>query len=77
MSLSRIISSVVAIALALALIILGGWYFTLGMGLLVFLGQQEYFRMVQAKGLAPAVKSTLIVSQLLLIIAGNGGAGDD
>ncbi len=69
MSLSRIISGVVAIALALTLIVLGGWYFTLGMGILVFLGQQEYFRMVQAKGLAPAVKSTLVVSQLLLVIA--------
>ncbi|MEB3226512.1 MAG: phosphatidate cytidylyltransferase [Synechococcus sp.] len=69
MSLSRITSAVVAIAIALTLIVLGGWYFTLGMGILVFLGQQEYFRMVRAKGLAPAVKSTLIVSQLLLVIA--------
>ncbi|MBV5260200.1 phosphatidate cytidylyltransferase [Synechococcus moorigangaii CMS01] len=69
MSLSRIISGVVAIAIALTLIVLGGWYFTCGMGILVFLGQQEYFRMVRAKGLAPAVKSTLVVSQLLLIIA--------
>ncbi|AFY40313.1 phosphatidate cytidylyltransferase [[Leptolyngbya] sp. PCC 7376] len=69
MSLSRIISGVVAIAIALSLIILGGWYFTAGMAILVFLGQQEYFRMVRAKGLEPAAKSTLIVSQLLLIIS--------
>ncbi len=69
MSLSRIVSGIVAIAIALALIVLGGWYFTLGMGVLVFLGQQEYFRMVRAKGLAPAAKSTLVVSQLLLITA--------
>lgn len=69
MSLSRIISGVVAIAIALALIILGGWYFTIGMGILVFLGQQEYFRMVQAKGLEPAVKTTLIISQILLVIS--------
>lgn len=69
MSLSRIISGVVAIALALTLIVLGGWYFTMGMGILVFLGQQEYFRMVTAKGLAPAAKITLIISQLLLIIS--------
>ena len=69
MSWTRIISGIVAITLALAMVIVGGWYFTLGIGAMVFLGQLEYFRLVRAKGIAPAAKSTLVVSQLLLITA--------
>ncbi|MGL4879979.1 MAG: phosphatidate cytidylyltransferase, partial [Waterburya sp.] len=67
MSLSRLFSGVVAIALALGMIILGGWYFTFGIGILIVLAQLEYFRLVRAKGVEPAAKMTLIVSQLLLI----------
>ncbi|MEB3252406.1 MAG: phosphatidate cytidylyltransferase [Cyanobacteriota bacterium] len=66
---SRITSAVVAIAVALTMIILGGWYFTLGFGVIVFLGQLEIFRLVQAKGILPAAKTTLVVSQLILISA--------
>jgi phosphatidate cytidylyltransferase len=69
MSLIRIFSAIVAIAIALGMIILGGWYFTFGIGILVFLGQLEYFRLVRAKGIEPAAKTTLVVSQLLLITA--------
>jgi phosphatidate cytidylyltransferase len=65
----RIISGTVAIALALGMIILGGWYFTLGIGVLIVLAQLEYFRLVRAKGINPATKITLVVSQLLLITA--------
>ena len=46
---TRIISAVVAIIFALIILILGGWYFTLGIAILVFLGLQEYFRMVEQK----------------------------
>ncbi|MCC0176236.1 phosphatidate cytidylyltransferase [Waterburya agarophytonicola K14] len=67
MPLSRIVSAVIAIALALGMIILGGWYFTFGIGILMVLAQLEYFRLVRAKGVEPAAKTTLIVSQLLLI----------
>ncbi|MGD2180463.1 phosphatidate cytidylyltransferase [Lusitaniella coriacea] len=69
MPLSRILSGIVAIVLALGMIVMGGWYFTLGFMIIVFLGQQEYFRLVKAKGIEPAAKTTLIVSQLLLIAA--------
>lgn len=65
----RIVSAIVAIFLALAMIVVGGWYFTLGIGAIVFLGQKEYFQLVRAKGIAPAAKTTLVVSQLLLITA--------
>ncbi|MBE9123566.1 phosphatidate cytidylyltransferase [Tychonema sp. LEGE 07199] len=66
---SRIFSGIVAIALALGMIIMGGWYFTLGFGVIVYLGQLEYFQLARAKGIAPAAKTTLAVSQGLLITA--------
>jgi phosphatidate cytidylyltransferase len=65
----RIGSGVVAIVLALLMLILGGWYFTLAIGLLVVLGQLEYFRMVRAKGMLPAVKTTMLVSQVLVLMS--------
>jgi phosphatidate cytidylyltransferase len=69
MSLSRIISAIVAIIIALGMILLGGWYFTVCFGVIVYLGQLELFQLVQAKGIAPAAKTTLVVSQLFLIMA--------
>ena len=65
----RIASGIVAIAIALSLIILGGWYFTIGFGVIVYLGQLEVFDLVRAKGINPAAKTTLIVSQVLLVTA--------
>jgi phosphatidate cytidylyltransferase len=65
----RILSGIVAIVLALGMIILGGWYFTVGFGIIVYLGQLEYFQLARAKGIAPAGKTTLVVSQILLITA--------
>ncbi|MBE9178988.1 phosphatidate cytidylyltransferase [Oculatella sp. LEGE 06141] len=69
MPLPRILSSIVAIALALGMITLGGWYFTIGFGIIIYLGQQEYFQLARAKGMAPAGKTTLVVSQILLVIS--------
>ncbi len=46
---------------------LGGWYFTIALALLVYLGQLEYFRMVAAKGMLPAVKTTMVLSQMLML----------
>ncbi len=66
---SRIFSGIIAIALALTATILGGWYFTFMFAAIVFLGQLEYFQLVRATGIAPATKTTLAVSQALLIIA--------
>lgn len=65
----RIVSAVIAIAIALVAIIVGGWYFTLTIGVIVFLGQREYFQLVHAKGIVPAAKTTLTLSQLLLLVA--------
>ncbi len=69
MAWTRIISAVIAIALALSIVVVGGWYFTLGICVLVFLAQLEYFRLVRAKGIAPASKTTLVVSQVLVLTA--------
>ncbi len=66
---SRILSGLVAIPLALSMILLGGWYFTIFFGIIIFLGQQEYFQLVRAKGIAPAGKTTLVVSQILLVVS--------
>jgi phosphatidate cytidylyltransferase len=66
---TRIVSAIVAILLAFGLLVLGGWYFTFAIGLVVFLGQREYFQLVRAKGIEPAAKTTLVLSQLLLITA--------
>ena len=65
----RIASGIVAIAIALSLIVLGGWYFTIGFGIIVYLGQLEVFELVKAKGINPAIRTTLIVSQVLLVTA--------
>lgn len=69
MSWSRLISAIVAIIVALAAIALGGWYFILFFGAIVFLGQREYFNLVRAKGILPAAKTTFVLSQLLLLAA--------
>lgn len=69
MSWSRIISGFVAIALAMTMILFGGWWFTLGMGIIVYLGQLEYFQLARAKGISPAAKTTLALSQVMLVVA--------
>ena len=66
---TRIASGIVAIILALGTTILGGWYFTAGLSILVYLAQLEYFQLVRAKGILPAGKTTIIVSQALLIFS--------
>ncbi|MCL1470141.1 phosphatidate cytidylyltransferase [Argonema antarcticum] len=66
---SRILSGIVAIILALGMTLLGGWYFTLCFGIIVYLGQLEYFQLARAKGIEPAGKTTLVVSQILLVVA--------
>ncbi|BAY28437.1 phosphatidate cytidylyltransferase [Nostoc carneum NIES-2107] len=74
---SRIISGIVAIALALLATLLGGWYFTIVIAVVVFLGQQEYFNLVRARGIAPAAKTTMSVSLILLAICTlDGGLAD-
>lgn len=46
---------------------LGGWWFTVAVGVIVHLGLLEFFRMAQFKGIRPAAKTTLVAVQLLLV----------
>jgi phosphatidate cytidylyltransferase len=69
MPLPRILSAIIAIVLALGMIVLGGSYFTACFGVIVYLGLQEYFGLVRATGIAPAAKTTIVVSLVLLITA--------
>lgn len=74
---SRIISGIIAIALALVAVLLGSWYFTIMIAVVVFLGQQEYFNLVRARGIVPAAKTTIFLSELLLLICTvNGDLAD-
>ncbi len=69
MSWKRFLSAIVAIALALGMLVLGSWYLTLGLGILVFLGLEEYFELARAKGMRPAWKTIHVVCQMLLVTA--------
>ena len=69
MSTSRILSAIVAIILALGMILLGGWFFTLSFSVIVYLGLQEYFELTRTKGIAPASRTTILASIVLLILA--------
>jgi phosphatidate cytidylyltransferase len=69
MSTTRLISAIVALIVALGILFLGSWYFTIGLCVAVYLGQQEYFQLVLAKDIRPAVKTTLFISQIFLIVA--------
>lgn len=65
----RIVSGAVALVLALGWVTVGGWVFTAGVSAMVFLGQREYFELAHLKGILPATKTTLVVSQILIITA--------
>jgi phosphatidate cytidylyltransferase len=59
---------VVAIALALAMTALGGWYFATMMATIVLLGQLEFFKLVRATGAAPALRTTIATSLVLVLV---------
>ena len=84
-SLARLASGWAAGGLGAAFILLGGWWFTLAVGVIVHLGLLEFFRMARFKGIRPAVRTTLVAVQLLLASTmaasignwpGNEGVGD-
>jgi phosphatidate cytidylyltransferase len=54
-------------AFGLVVIVLGGWWFTVAVGVIVHLGLLEFFRMAQFKGIRPASKTTLVAVQMLLL----------
>jgi phosphatidate cytidylyltransferase len=62
-------------AFGLLVVGLGGWWFTLALGVIVHLGLLEFFRMAQFKGIRPATKTTLVACQLLLFSTQWANAG--
>ncbi|MEI6829004.1 MAG: phosphatidate cytidylyltransferase [Synechococcaceae cyanobacterium ELA445] len=76
-SLSRLWSGLAAGGFGLVTVLLGGWWFTLAVCVIVHLGLLEFFRLAQFKGIRPAAKTTLVLCQVLLIAtqaASGGGA---
>ncbi|MEB3300572.1 MAG: phosphatidate cytidylyltransferase [Cyanobacteriota bacterium] len=65
-SLARLASGWAAGGLGAVFILLGGWWFTVAVGVLVHMGLLELFRMARFKGIRPAVRTTLVAVQLLL-----------
>ena len=63
----RLLSGYAAGGFGLLVVGLGGWWFTVALGLMVHLGLLEYFRLAQSKGIRPASKTTLVLVQLLLL----------
>jgi phosphatidate cytidylyltransferase len=66
-SFSRLLSGWLAGGFGLVVVVLGGWWFTIAVGVIVHLGLHEFFRMAHFKGIRPATKTTLVAVQLLLV----------
>lgn len=65
-TLARLASGWAAGGFGFVVVMLGGWWFTVAVGVIVHLGLLEFFRMAQFKGIRPATKTTLVAVQLLL-----------
>ena len=72
----RLLSGYAAGAFGLLVVGLGGWWFTIALGVMVHLGLLEYFDLARAKGIRPASKTTLVLVQLLLITTQWAHGGD-
>lgn len=72
----RLLSGWAAGAFGFVVVVLGGWWFTLALGVMVHLGLLEYFRLARFKGIRPASKTTLVLVQLLLITTQWAHGGD-
>jgi len=64
---NRFLSGLGAGAFGILVVGLGGWWFTLAVGVIVHLALLEFFRMARFTGIRPATKTTLVACQLLLI----------
>ncbi|WP_320668030.1 phosphatidate cytidylyltransferase [Prochlorococcus sp. MIT 1307] len=64
---NRFLSGLWAGVFGILVVGLGGWWFTLALGVIVHLALLEFFRMAQFTGIRPATKTTLVACHLLLI----------
>ncbi len=51
----------------LLIVILGGWWFTVAVGVIVHFALLEFFRMAEFTGIRPATKTTLVACQIILV----------
>ena len=51
----------------LAVVLLGGWFFTIAIGLLTYIALLEFFRMAEFTGIRPATKTTLFSCFIMTI----------
>jgi phosphatidate cytidylyltransferase len=75
-SIARMASGWAAGGIGFVVVLLGGWWFTAAVGVIVHLGLLEFFRMARFKGMRPATRTTLVAVQLLLLstqLAASGG----
>ena len=63
----RISSGLAAGVFGLVIITLGGWWFSIALGVIVHLALLEFFRMAEFTGIKPATKTTLVACQILLL----------
>ena len=63
----RFVSGLAAGLFGLIVIILGGWWLAVSLGVIVHLALLEFFRMAEFKGIRPATKTTLLACQMLLL----------
>ncbi len=64
---NRLLSGLGAGLFGILVVGLGGWWFTLALGVIVHLALLEFFRMAQFTGIRPATKTTIVACQLLLV----------
>ena len=64
---NRLISGLVAGLFGLIIVLLGGVWFTFSIGIIVYLGLLEFFRMTEFAGIRPATKTTVMACQILLL----------
>ncbi len=67
LSQKRLGSGLAAGIFGLLVVVLGGWWFTLALGVIVHFALLEFFRMAQFTGIRPATKTTIVACHLLLI----------
>jgi len=65
----RVLSGLVASAIGVSLISLGGWFFTLLVATIVHLGLVEFFQLARSKGIRPASKTTLVACHVLIFLS--------
>ena len=63
----RISSGLAAGLFGLIIVTLGGWWFSVSLGVIVHLALLEFFRMAEFTGIRPATKTTLVACQILLL----------